>query len=75
MERMRDLDKAKYPYEKSAYYIIAYFSFSGFVEIILGIRFMSLYSNKSHVTAWKLFVTGVMTCVICGFTTFMPLFL
>ncbi len=75
MERMKDIDKAKYPYEKSAYYIIAYFSFSGFVEIILGIRFMSLYSNKSHITSWKLFVIGIMTCVLCGFTTFMPLFL
>ncbi len=75
MERMKDIDKAKYPYEKSVYYIVAYFSFSGFVEIILGIRFMSLYSNKSHVTSWKLFVFGVITCVLCGFTTFMPLFL
>ncbi len=31
--------------------------------------------NKSHVTSWKMFVFGVITCFICGFTTFMPLFL
>jgi len=73
--RIQDPNLAIYPYEITIYYGVSFFSFLGFASLILGMRFMILYANKSHTTSLKMFITGLIDCVFMGFTTFMPLFL
>ena len=73
--RIQDPNLAIYPYEITIYYGISFFSFLGFASLIMGLRFMILYANKSHSTSLKMFITGAIDCVFMGFTTFMPLFL
>lgn len=73
--RIQNPNLAIYPYEITIYYGVSFFSFLGFASLILGMRFMILYANKSHTTSLKMFITGLIDCVFMGFTTFMPLFL
>jgi len=75
IEGVSSYDNAKTPMEKTIFYGIAFFSFTGLVNMLLGLRFMILYANKSHTTSFRLFLTGATTCILCGFTTFMPIFL
>jgi len=75
MQRIMNLELAEYAWEKSIYYCIAYSSFLGFVGVIMGLRFMIMYANKTHTTSFKLFIMGLIDCIFCGFTTFMPLFM
>ena len=73
--RIQDPTLAIFPYEITIHYILSIFSFLGFTSLIMGLRFMILYANKSHTTSLKMFITGLADCFIVGFTTFMPLFL
>ncbi len=73
--RIQDPNLAIYPYEITIYYGVSFFSFLGFTSLIMGMRFMILYANKSHTTSLKMFITGLVDCIFMGFTTFMPLFL
>lgn len=75
MARFQDPDLAVYPYEKSIYYCFALTSFTGFAGIIMGLRFMIMYANKTHTTSFKLFIAGVIDCLLFGFTTFMKCFI
>ncbi len=75
MIRLSDLSLIQAPHERTMYYAMAYTSFFGFVDIILGMRFIIISSNKSHTTSFKLFFSGLFICTFFGFTTFMPLFL
>ena len=75
MNRISDLEKVKYPHEKTIYYCVAYASFGASVNLILGVRFIIITTNKSHKTSFALLMSGLSMGVLCGFTTFMPLFL
>ena len=75
MEGCNNLEKANTPFEKGIYYTIAIISFLGFAMMIMGLRFMILYANKSHVTSFRMLLVGLVTCILTGFTTFIPLFL
>jgi len=75
ISRISDLDKAKYPHEKTIYYCLAYASFGAFVNLILGVRFIIITTNKSHKRPFALLMSGLSIGVLTGFTTFMPLFL
>ncbi len=73
--RMQDPTLAIFPYEITIYYVISIFSFLGFASLLMGMRFMILYANKSHTTSLKMFIMGLADCFLVGFTTFMPLLL
>ena len=75
IDRLSDLKRAKYPHEKTIYYCVAYASFGAFLNLILGVRFIILTTNKSHKTSFALLMSGLSMGVFTGFTTFMPLFL
>ena len=73
--RISNLNNAKYPHERTIYYCIAYFSLGGFVDLILGIRNIVIYSNSNHKISFELIITGLIMCTFAGFTTFMYLFI
>jgi len=75
IENVSSYEKAETPMEKLFYYCLAFASFWGFVSMVLGMRFITLYANKSHTTSIKLIISGIFICVLTGFTTFMPIFL
>ncbi|MBD3215290.1 MAG: hypothetical protein GF311_21965 [Candidatus Lokiarchaeota archaeon] len=72
INRMRDYDLIEQPHEFAIYYCFAYLSFFGFVMMILGLKFIVEYSYKSDFSSFKLFFIGLLTCILTGFTTFMP---
>ncbi|MFX1568120.1 MAG: hypothetical protein ACFFCV_07110 [Promethearchaeota archaeon] len=75
MARIQDPTLAILPYEKTIFYCFALSSFTGFAGIIMGLRFMIMYANKTHTTSFKLFIAGIIDCLLFGFTTFMKCFI
>ncbi len=63
------------PIERFIFNIIGYVSYSGFILLVIGMRFIIITTNKSHITSYKMMIVGLITCIMTGFTTFMPLFL
>lgn len=74
-EGFKNFEKTDTPFKRGIYYSLALISFLGFAMMIMGLRFMILYANKSHVTSFRMLLVGLVTCILTGFTTFMPLFL
>ena len=62
-------------FEGIIYYILAGFSFWGFLSMILGLRFIIAYGNKTHTTSFKLLISGIINCIFTGFFTFIPFFI
>ena len=66
---IKNYEEVDTPFERTVYYCIAFVSFLGFMNLIMGLRFMILYSDKTHVTSLRLFLIGLTVCVLMGFTT------
>ncbi len=72
LENYNDLTEE---WQFTIYYLLAVVSLLGFIGIVMGLRFMVMYANKSHTTSFNMFAKGVLICVLFGYTTFFPLFL
>lgn len=77
MNRIEDIEKCKFPHEKTIYYCIAYASFFFTLNLILSIWYLinnnKVISNPRKVILNLFFsLTGA---IIFGFTTYLPLFL
>ena len=66
---IKNYEEVDTPFERTVYYCIAFVSFLGFMNLIMGLRFMILYSDKTHVSSLRLFLIGLTVCVLMGFTT------
>ena len=74
LNRITDVEASVFPHEKTVYYCIAFVSFNAFVQILVGV-FLIVWKSEITTKIIGLLVTGVIEAVLCGFTTFMPLFL
>ena len=72
--RITDVHSAIYPHEKTLYYIVAMFSFSFTLHLILSIWYF-IYKSKHPRQTMKHLVISISGVIIFGFTTFMPLML
>jgi len=77
MNRIENIEKSKYPHEKTIYYGIAYFSFFSVLNLLLSIWYLinnnRLISNPRKVIGNLL--ASLTGAILFGFTTFLPLFL
>jgi len=74
MNRITDIRSAIYPHEKTLYFIVAMFSFSFTLHLILSIWYF-IYKSKHPRQTMKHLVISISGVIIFGFTTFMPLML
>ena len=72
--RITDIRSAIYPHEKTLYFIVAMFSFSFTLHLILSIWYF-IYKSKHPRQTMKHLVISISGVIIFGFTTFMPLML
>jgi len=76
MNRIQDINAAKYPHEKTIYYCIAYGSCIAFLQLTM--CFWYFLNNRSvdkpkATLIWL--ISSVSECILFGFTTFLPFFL
>ncbi|MEE9378498.1 MAG: hypothetical protein V3V33_10740 [Candidatus Lokiarchaeia archaeon] len=72
MNRIVDLNSALYPHEQIIYYCIAITSFSGFIELIISIWYLIHGISYHPKIPFSLLITGLITEILTGFTTFLP---
>ena len=75
MNRIIDLNSALYPHEQIIYYCIAIASFSVFIELIVSIWYLIHGISYHPKIAFSLLITGLITEILTGFTTFLPFML
>jgi len=70
-----DISKAVYPYEKTLYYGVAIVSFMGILTITISL--WQIINKEGTITKKSIInlITGIVTGLIAGFTTCLPLFL
>lgn len=77
MNRIENIENSKYPHEKTIYYCIAYVSFFSVLNLLLSIWY--LINNNRVISKPKNVIENLLASLIgaimCGFTTFLPLFL
>lgn len=75
IKSLSDIKNMSSPYEKSIYYVISLVSYMGFINLILGIHYIFVRSDKDHKISFSLIFSGLLIGLLFGFTTFLPLFL
>ena len=77
MNRIENIENSKYPHEKTIYYCVAYGSFLSVLNLLLSIWY--LINNNRVISSPRKVITNLLASLIgaimCGFTTFLPLFL
>ena len=77
MNRIKNIENAKYPHEKTIYYCIAYGSFFFVLNLLLSIWY--LINNSRVISSPRKVITNLLAsligAIVFGFTTFLPLFL
>ena len=77
MNRIENIENSKYPHEKTIYYCVAYGSFISVLNLLLSIWYLinnnRVINNPGKAIASLL--TSLIGAIMCGFTTFLPLFL
>ncbi|MHA1985872.1 MAG: hypothetical protein ACW98D_04455 [Promethearchaeota archaeon] len=74
MNRIMDLNAAIYPHEQTIYYCAALASFGAVVDLVIAVWYMVNRITYSPRTAFTMLTGGVMTGILAGFTTCLPLF-
>ncbi|GAF71072.1 unnamed protein product [marine sediment metagenome] len=73
--RVKDLESAKYPHERTIFYVIALFSFFSFLDIILSV-FVIMNKETSDPKAFIMrMIGGLIGCILFGFNTFLIVFI
>ena len=75
MNRIEDLNAAKYPHEKTIYYCVAMASLGAILDVVISIWYIIDSSNTNHRKTFTLLMSGVILGMLAGWTTCLPLFL
>jgi len=74
LNRLLDINKVVYPYEKTIYYGVAIASFISILDITISL--WQIINNRRDVKKSLLsLIGGIVTGIMTGFTTCLPLFL
>ena len=75
LNNISDISKAVYPYEKTIYYAVAIVSFMALLTIVISL--WRIINKEGTITKKSIvcLITGVVTGLLAGFTTCLPLFL
>jgi len=75
LNRMSDISMTVYPYEKSIYYGVAILSFLALLTIVISL--WQIINKEGTITKKSIvsLITGIITGLLAGFTTCLPLFL
>ena len=74
LNRFQDINKAKYPHEKTIYYILAMMSYVALLDIFICVYLIIINNNINKKTFEMLFV-GITFGILAGWTTCLPLLL
>ncbi|MFX1392918.1 MAG: hypothetical protein ACFFAH_05005 [Promethearchaeota archaeon] len=74
LNRIEDINAAKYPHEKSIYYCIAMASFGAILDVVICIHSI-VNNNGLNTKIIKMLIGGVITGMMTGWTTCLPLLL
>ncbi len=75
LNRIQDLNAAKYPHEKTIYYLVAFISLGAILDVVLSIWHIINSNNTDHRKSFTLLMSGVVIGMLTGWTTCLPLFL
>ena len=75
LNNISDISKAVYPYEKTIYYAVAIVSFMALLTIVISL--WQIINKEGTITKKSIIslITGIVTGLLAGFTTCLPLFL
>lgn len=77
MNRIIDITVSQYPHEKTIYYCFSFISLISVLDVLLSFWYLinnnRLISNPSR--AMYILITGIMGCILFGFTPYLPFFL
>jgi len=75
LNRMSDISMTVYPYEKTIYYGVAILSFLALLTIVISL--WQIINKEGTITKKSIvsLITGIVTGLLAGFTTCLPLFL
>lgn len=74
MNRIMDLSAAIYPHEQTIYYCAAFASFGAIVDLVIAIWYMVNRITYNPKAEFSMLFGGIMTGILAGFTTCLPLF-
>ena len=75
LNRIQDLQAAKYPHEQTIYYCVALASFGAILDFIFSFHYIINNAKANHRTTFALLMSGLTIGILAGFTTCLPLFL
>ena len=75
INRIEDVEKAKYPHEKTIYYCVAIASFGAILDVVLSIAYILNKSEVNHRKTTCQLIGGIIIGMLVGWTTCLPLFL
>ena len=75
MNRIQDINAAKYPHEKTIYYFVAIASFGAILDVVLSIAYIINSGGQNHRKIISQLMGGIILGMLAGWTTCLPLFL
>ena len=75
INRIEDIEKAKYAHEKTIYYCVAIASFGAILDVVLSIAYIINNSGTNHRKTITQLIGGIILGMLVGWTTCLPLFL
>ncbi len=75
LNRIEDINAAKYPHEKTIYYCVAMVSFGAILDVFVSIWYLINDNKHDAKTKFTLLIGGVTMGMMAGWTTCLPFFL
>ncbi|MHA2125376.1 MAG: hypothetical protein ACXACO_06040 [Promethearchaeota archaeon] len=77
INRIIDISVSQYPHEKTIYYSFSFISLMSVLDVLISLWYLinsnRLIHNPSR--AMYILISGIMGCILFGFTTYLPFFL
>ncbi len=74
LNRIKDINRAKYPHEKTIYYIVAMASYVALLDIFICI-YSIIINNNINKKTFEILFGGIILGILAGWTTCLPLLL
>jgi hypothetical protein len=75
MNRIEDINAAKYPHERSIYYLIAIASLGAILDVVISIAYIINSGGQNHRKTLSQLMGGIILGMLAGWTTCLPLLL